>query len=146
VTRDPNDDIVMRTGLQAMGAYLVEEVGPGVAFALFVDWRDGRRSSYLSNASRRSVAAALAEWLDRATAAPSVPPGGTAPVAPPTALQTKAVAIVHAMREEDVDATLFLFGGEPGQDKTAGETAYASSIPNVRQYVEQLVAAERGRS
>ena len=138
-----HDDVVMRAGLQAMGAYLVEEVGPGVAFALFIDWCDGRQHSYLSNASRRSVAAALCEWLDNVAGSG---PAGAGDAKSPTPLQEKAVAVVRSMSEEDVGAALFLFGGEPDQDGTAGETAYASSIPNARQHVERFVAVERSKS
>lgn len=140
MTIDPSD--VMHAGLRAMGACVVEDVGPGVAFAMFVDWKDGRPHSYLSNAARRSVAAALGEWLARAA-----PAGGGAgsPAPAPTPLQNKAATIVLSMSDEDVGAALFLFGGEPGRDGSAGETAYASSIPNVRQHVERFVMAERRR-
>jgi hypothetical protein len=144
MTYDPNADPVMRAGLQAMGACILQEVGPGVAFAVFIDWRDGRPPSYLSNAQRRSVTAALTEWLARTAPAPGAEPARRAGA--PTPLQARAAALVQSMDEEDVGAAIFLFGGEPGADGTAGETAWAASVPDVRARVERWVAVERRRS
>jgi hypothetical protein len=144
VTHEIDADTVTYMGLQAMGRCIVDEVGPDVAFALFVDWRDGRPSSYLSNAPRRSVAAALAEWLDHAGGVTADAARRESPA--PTPLQAKAVALVRSLDEEDVGALLFLFGGEPGEDGTMGETAWVSSVPDARARAQAFVAAERGRS
>jgi len=132
------NDAVMRAGLQMMGQLIEAEIGPGVAFALFVDWRDQGAPSYLSNGDRADIVAALDEWLGRTERRePTLAvERGEVP-----ALEAKCAKIVQSMVEEDVDVVLFLFTN--GED---GETAWFSSLAGGRDVVRQWVGAERGRS
>jgi len=62
--------------LHALAANLEAEVGAGVGFAIFIDWRDGGLPSYASNmAPRRVVVDALVDWLARFDAALTVGAG-----------------------------------------------------------------------
>lgn len=123
--------------LRLIAEALTEEVGPDTFFAAFIDWRDDRPVSYLSNGERADIVAALAEWL-----------GKTSRREPTLAEERGEVPALEARcarigREviEDVDVVLFLFTNPPG-----GETAWFSSLPGGRALVERWVAAERGRS
>jgi hypothetical protein len=130
-----SSDAMMRAVLRAMGKLIESEIGPGVAFALFVDWRDGRPLSYLSNGTRIDIVAALDEWLGRIGRTPAV----ELDEAP--ALEVKCVELGSSMVEEDIDVVLFLFtNGEEG------ETAWFSSLANGPEVVASWVATERGLS
>jgi hypothetical protein len=154
---DLNTDPVALALLQAMGAAIVDEVGPAVGFALFVDWRDGHGQSYLSNVARGQIVAALSEWLEKTAAhrpdvrimsTPEVLKRGelgvsiSAPTGPSTPLATKCAATAKKMLEEDIDVVLFLFGGE----ESGSETAWFSSMPTGRALVGAWIANEKRRS
>lgn len=128
----------MVTGLRLMGKLLEEDVGPGVAFALFVDWRDGRALSYLSNGNRSDIVAALGEWLGKTGRGE---PTLAAERGAVPALEARCAELGKQMVEEDIDVVLFLFTSGEG-----GETAWFASLPNGREVVERWVATERGRS
>jgi hypothetical protein len=131
-----SNDAMMRAVLRAMGKLIESEIGPGVAFALFVDWRDGRPLSYLSNGTRIDIVAALEEWLGRIGRRErtlAVERGET------PAIQNKCAELGKSMVEEDIDVVLFLFtNGEEG------ETAWFSSLANGPEVVASWVATERG--
>lgn len=131
-------DDVTAAGLRVMGRLLEEDVGPGVAFALFVDWRDGRALSYLSNGNRSDVVAALGEWLGRTGRGE---PTLAAERGEVPALEARCAALGRQMVEEDIDVVLFLFTSGDG-----GETAWFSSIARGRDVVEDWVKTERSRS
>jgi hypothetical protein len=139
MTYNPNSDPVMRAGLQAMGAAIRNEVGPGVGFALFVDWRDAHGTSYLANVVRPQVVAALGEWLDKTER--REPTLATERGTGPTPLGAKCAELAKSMSEEDIGVVLFLFGEAEGP-----ETAWCSTIPGGRALVEAWVASERKRS
>lgn len=145
--------------LTHLGDELLAEVGDGVAFALFVGWRDGGAPSYLSNGARRDVAKALDEWLQRTSSPPAVRrgcpkcgsrPERTDPSLPVVAciacgwripeLEQQAARIVRELAE-DVDVVLFLF--TMGDD---GTTAWCTNMPGGRELVQQWVRRELGRS
>ena len=133
-THDP----VMTALLSEMGREISRDVGPDVAFALFIEWPDGRPMSYLSNARRHDVFGALREWLahmgpgSRATAGSS-----------PTALQRKAAELGSGMVEEDIDVLLFLFEAKDPVADRGSEGAWWSSIPWQRRLIEAFVATDK---
>jgi hypothetical protein len=153
------DDPVGVAMLQHLGDELRAEVGDGVAFAIFIGWRDGGPPSYLSNGARRDVATALDEWLQR-TASPAAArrccpkcgarPERTDPSLPVVAclacgwripeLEQQAARIGGDLVDE-VDVVLFLFtmGDE-------GTTAWFTNMPGGRELVQQWVRRELGRS
>ena len=147
VTYDPNADPVMRAGLAAIGAIIREELEPGTAFALFVDWRDGKPPSYLANAPRDAVARALAEWLDHVAGLPPVRGGSPDPARPGAVpLEVQCATIARALHEEEVDVALFLFGGQPSADGFQGDTAWSVTFPGARRVVEGFIATQRRKS
>jgi hypothetical protein len=130
-----DENAVTRDVLRAMGGLIEDEMGPGVAFALFVDWRDGKPCSYLSNGNRSHIVTALDECMDKARR--REPTLATERGEIP-ALEAKCAELGKSMAEEDVDVVLFLFtNGEQG------ETAWFSSMANGRDFVERWVALER---
>lgn len=142
-----NDDAMMREGLRVMGMALEAELEPGTAFALFVEWRDGKPPSYLSNANRADVITELARWsgkLHAAMAAGAVfvpgPPPASKPVGP---LEAKCAELGKQMAEEDIDVVLFLFTNGEG-----GETVWFSSWRDMTgfQLVDAWIADERRKS
>lgn len=125
-------DPVERAILRELGKKLEAEIGSGVAFAAFIDWRDSRPPSYLSNGDRRDVARALTEWIgkrSRGEPTLAVERGAIPP------LEAKCAEVGKSMHEEDIDVTLFLFTMGDG-----GEVAWFSTMPGGgRQLVEQFV-------
>lgn len=137
-----NDDPVSRAILRIMAEELVREVGPNIAFALFVDWHDGEPLSYLSNAARSDVVKELRGWLARtanvADLGGDTPGGGTLPD-----LHALCARLVHDMVEEDVGAFLFLFRNGSAED--GGGSAWVCSIPFGRRLIEKWVETEMSR-
>lgn len=131
-------EAVLAAGLRAMGELIQDEIGDGAAFALFVDWRDGKPMSYVSDVPRPRVVPILDEWLVKTAILPGRS-GGQLRGAP--GLEAKCAELGKSMVKEDVDVVLFLIAW--GDD---GEVAWFSSAERGRAVVEEWVKAERSRS
>ena len=124
-------DVVEGALLRELGKQIEAEVGADVAFAAFIDWRDGKPPTYVSNGARRDVARALAERLGKQSRGEPTLAAERGAVPP---LEAKCAAVGRSMHEEDIDITLFLFTmGE------RGETAWFTTMPGGRKLVEQFV-------
>jgi hypothetical protein len=116
-------------------ALVEEELGPDVSFALFVDWRDSKPLSYVSNIPRPRAIPILDEWLEK-TANPLDTGGGL--LHGPRTLQAKCAEVGKSMVEEGIDVVLFLVTwGE------AGEVAWFSSMPAAKRTVRDWVQSEK---
>jgi len=123
--------------LHALAANLEAEVGAGVGFAIFIDWRDGGLPSYASNmAPRRVVVDALVDWLARFDAALTVGAGDVVDLK--SEMQGKVARIAREFEEEDCGVVLFVFGGE--------RVHWASTMPRGRELVRAWIEREGQRS
>jgi hypothetical protein len=129
------NEIVMAVGLRAMADAIGEEVGPDVSFALFVDWRDGKPMSYVSDVPRPRVIPILEDWLAKAEHLPGRS-GGQLRGAP--VLQAKCAELGKQMVEEDIDVALFLI--KWGDD---GEVAWFLSMDRGQDVVRDWVQSEK---
>ena len=129
---------MMAALLTMMGDAIVEgELGPGVSFALFVDWRDGKPMSYVSNVPRPRTTTIFSEWLARVGDLPGAS-GGQLRGAP--VLQAKCAELGQSMVGEGIDVVLFLVTcGD------AGEVAWFSSLPDAHRVVSDWVQDEKRR-
>jgi hypothetical protein len=128
-------EMVMMGLLYVLGKQLEAAVGPDCGFAIFVDWRDGRPCSYLSNGKRSQVTEELRGWLvrtGRGDPTLAEEQGGV------PSLEVRCAEVGKAMVEEDIDVVLFLFDGS--------DLAWFSSMQNGRELVERWVAHEMGKS
>ena len=131
------DDPVGMMLLHALAGMLEGEVGTGVGFAIFIDWRDGGLPSYASNvAPRRVVVDALVDWLSRFDAALAVGAGDVVDLN--DKLQGKVARIAREFEEEDCGVVLFVFGGE--------RVHWASTMPRGRELVRAWIEREGQRS
>ena len=126
------DDTVMTALLTMMADALVEEeLGPDVSFALFVDWRDSKPLSYVSNIPRSRALPILDEWLEKT---PHLPDASGGQLRGPPTLQAKCAEVGQSMIDEGIDVILFLVTwGE------AGEVAWFSSMPAAKRAVRDWV-------
>lgn len=116
-------------------ALVEEELGPDISFALFIDWRDGRPRSYVSNVPRPRAIPILDEWLAQTADLPGRS-GGQLRGAP--VLQAKCADIGERMVEEDIDVVLFLVTWGD-----AGEVVWFSSMDRGREVVRDWVQSEK---
>jgi hypothetical protein len=128
--REVNDPVAAAM-LRELAREIERETGPGVIFAAFIDWRDGRPGSYLSNGNRGDVQRAFSEWLGKTGRGDTTLAEERGEVPP---LESMCADLGRSIHEEDVDVLLFLFtvGAE-------GQAAWFSTIPNGRSLVEQFV-------
>lgn len=131
----------MRALLKSMGDALVDEVGPDVIFAVFIEWRDGRPMSYLSNGDRPDMVRAFTEWLGRTESTGGFGPSLGAARCEPSPLEARCAHLGKEMVEEDIDVVLFLFTVGPG-----GEAAWFCSLDGGRELVKKWVQSERSLS
>jgi hypothetical protein len=116
-------------------AIVEEELGPDISFALFVDWRDGRPLSYVSNIPRPRAIPILGDWLARVEHLPGRSGGQLRGASD---LQAKCTALGQSMVEESIDVVLFLVTwGE------AGAVAWFSSMGAAQRVVREWVQGEK---
>lgn len=143
MTYDPNQDPVQIALLQMMADALVEEeLGPDIKFILFVDWRDGRSPSYLSNIPRPKSVPILDEWLTKVRDVDwpvGLKPGGMS--SSYSGLTRKCAQIGTEMVEEDIDVTLFLVAEGPHE-----VTWFSSMDVRGRRLVESWVKTEKSQT
>ncbi len=139
------EELLLAAGLQAMGDAILDEIGPGITFALFVDWRDGKPLSYMANAERSSIVKELATWLAETQDQPGRAAGlDGRPIGDMPELEAKCAAVGRSMVEEDIDVVLFLFRNGAAED--GGGVAWFTSMKNARQVVDDWTKTERNRS